>query len=387
MRTGEFTQTATDAWAADATSPTDLERIGLITRLQCTVRVTPSATLSGAVQPDGLFRVIQNLVVKGGGHTYISLPADDGCEGGVLLHYLSQLDGFGYGHPAAGIVAPASTYTPITFPIHMGSRPQDQFGRDNPFDLTAFIPAGWESTLTAEWTTSGNDVLDDAVTISSGTAYYMISRVVGTDAEIRAEMRRQGVNIPEGANGMVPMWSALRHGNAGTTSDFDAETIDIPMGAWLKRIALLFQDATATRTLRASDEVTEVSINSPKTNEKLHQAHITPVLAKRLLGSGLTANVGNTQAVDEGGTATYTVGEGTDFDAHAPHGLWFFDARSHYFWQGSSGPSYVRDYGWDLRNMANGDLRLGLLISIYAAGDDTLALFERYQLYRGRIGS
>ena len=159
-----YTQTNTAAWAADSAGiAVDIDRTGLITRIDATVEITPSLTLDGASQPDSIFRVIQNLRVVGGSHTYFTLPADDACMGGILLHNLNVYDGFGLGHRDGDIAAPGRTYVPMNFVLHAGSRPKDMFGRDNPYDLSAFIPANKEGQLRAEWVTSGNDVMDDSV--------------------------------------------------------------------------------------------------------------------------------------------------------------------------------------------------------------------------------
>ena len=260
----------------------------------------------------------------------------------------------------------------------MGSRPRNQWGRDNPYDLTAFIPAHAESQLNAEWQTSGNDILDDTVTVSSAVAAYTISRVVGSPDEIRAEMARQQVRLPfdpvPGGNpivGMVPVHSAVNHGNAGTTTDFTAETVNIPMGAFLKRIAFVTQDATVVRTLRTQDGVTRLAITSPSTTEDIFRARLQHQLSLLPYGSNLVANAGAANSVD--------AELSTDFDAHAPFGIHAIDMRQ--FAQNIPG----EDYGIDLRGFKTGDLVVGLYITTFASGDDTLFLFERYQPYRGAL--
>ena len=55
-----LTQTPTGAWAASSTIRTNLERQGLITRIESTFELTPSATLAGAVQPGGPLRSYLN---------------------------------------------------------------------------------------------------------------------------------------------------------------------------------------------------------------------------------------------------------------------------------------------------------------------------------------
>lgn len=365
MRKTTVVQPTTATWAADSTISVDLQRIGLITHLDVLVEVTPSATLVGANQPDGLWRVMGNMRISGASGTYINLPATDGGQAGTLLHYMGMHDGWGQGNPSGGITAPDTLYFPVVFPIHPGSRPQSHFGRQNPYDLSAFIPAQQESQLTAEWQVYGNDVMDDTVTITSALARFSISRVTGTEAEILQEMHRQQINLPAetGIRGMVPAWSANLHANAGTTSDFSAETIDIITGQWLKRIWLLEQDATATRPLRAADQVTEIDIQFPQSNESLIRQNL------ETLGLGRMRGESNNEADDAA----------LNYGGAAPKGIGFVDFRE--FAQSLHGA----DYGMDLREVQQGTAKIGLLIGARAAGDDTLVLFERYAPYGGSL--
>lgn len=374
MRKISIRQTASATWAGDTTIAADIERVGLVTRVDFLVEVTPSATLTGANQPDGLSRLVQNLRITGGSHVYTTVPADDGCQGGSILHYMNVIDGFGVGHPDGAIAAPTRTFTPMKFTFHFGSRPRTVWGVDNPYDLTAFIPAGGESQLRAEWTTSGNDVMDDSVTISSAVGRFQLHRLSGQESEIRQEMALQGVVLPgdEQWTGMVPAWAARNFATAGTTTDFEAETDDLVMGGFLKRILLLAQDATATRTLRAGDEVTETRIWSVKTSEVLYQ--LTSELLTGYLPGGdqLTANSG---AAESGGTEKM----GVDFNIAAPLGFYPIDLRNKTWTAPGSihSPAVGQAYGWDLRRVQTGDLRLGHIITTRAAGDDRLILWER----------
>ena len=159
MRTITRRQTDTATYAADSTIATDLEREGLITQIDFTVEMTPSATLTaGHTNPDPLSRLVQNLRVVGGSHTFFNLPADDGALGGALLHYMNVVDGFGIGHPDGSVTAQeARAFIPMQFVLHCGVRPRNSKGVENPFDMSGFIPAFVEAQLRAEWTTSGND--------------------------------------------------------------------------------------------------------------------------------------------------------------------------------------------------------------------------------------
>ena len=375
---GKITTTQQDSWtwaASNSGISQNIEKIGLITRLLFTVEIIPSATLTAANQPDGLFRPLQNLVIKGDGVTFIELPGDAGGGGGTLLHYMGQMDGFGYGHRAGAIAAPQTLYTSVNFPIHIGSRPKDIYGRDNPYDLSAFIPAFNMGSLVGIWTTQANDVLDDTVTLSSAVMYLTISRVEDSDEGIVAEMGRQGIVLPKASDmnirGMVPSWIQRQHPNAAATTSFAGEVEDVPGGGFLKRISMLFQDATATRPVRATDEVTEAALYYSADSRQLFAHHAEVEYSSRLLGSNLKL----------GDTVGASVDNSVDFNAQSPHGLMFFDLRT------QANHPVGKDYGLDLRPpYVTGQLKLGFIIGIFASGDDTLIIWERYQPYAGRLG-
>ncbi len=360
MRKRRVTQAATATWGADSVVSTDLERTGLITQLDVTIEITPSATLDGANQPDGIFRLIGNMRVYGGSHTYFSLPAVDGAMGGVLQHSLNVLDGFGPGHGGGDVAAPSAAYVPVNTVFHAGSRPRDKWGRINPYDLSAFIPAHAETQLQAEWTMYGNDVADDTVTIASAVAAFTIHRVTGTDAEIQAEMARQEVAFPrerQSVTGMIPAWAATVHANAGTTSDFNSETINVPAGGYMKRIGIAEQDAVATVPNRSSDQLTEIALRNNKTGIEFVRAHIESWLSELPISTPMG------------------IDDVPDFGGGAPEGIVPIDLRP------MTTPSnpFGNDYGFDMRRADSGDWVLGLLLSTRAAGDDTLVLWERYQ--------
>ena len=373
MRKVTSRQTAAATWAADSTISTDIEQVGLITRIDATVEITPSATLTAANQPDGIFRLVQNLRIAGGGRTYFNLPADAGCQGGTLLHYLNALDGFGVGHGNAAVAAPTETYTWLNWVLHCGTRPRDMYGRDNPFDVSAFIPASQESQLVAEWVTSGNDVMDDTVTISSAVMRYTIHRLADvSDWQVQEEMFRLAVVVPDGATGMVPAWSATVDSQTGTAGDFSHE-VNVQLGGYLKRIAMLFQDATASRTLRSSDEVTEIALLMPDSNEKLIQVNLEVPNSRLGIGTVLMADSG--AAVN----AAVATPIGPDFNGHAPEGIAILDLRPHAI------SEVGREYGLDMRGLRAGAVKLGFTISNYAAGDDSLILWERYLPWEGLL--
>lgn len=368
MRKSSLSQTDSGTWAASTTVATDLERVGLVTRIDFTVEITPSATLKGANQTDGLFRVIQNMRVLGGSHTYMTLPSEAGGHPGTLWHYLMKVDGHGEGHTLGGITAPHRTFVPMNFVFHPGTRPRDLFGRDNPFDLSAFVPASQEAQLRCEWVTGPNSVLDDSVTISSAVLRITLHRVIGSKAEIAEEMKRQGVITPPGANGMVPAWSGRVLSPVATASDFSLEE-DIPLGAYLKRIGILAQDATATRPVRSSDELTQIALKLEETTERIFQVNTSQITAHLPQGTILELNEG----------ISITTIANTDFGGHAPHGVYPLDLRAH------SQSALGRDYGLNLQGLQSGSVKLQMTLGTNASGDDLLILYERYMPYRGEL--
>ncbi len=354
------TQIDTGTWASAATVQTDLLRNGPITRIEATVEVTPSATLAGANQPNGLLSVIQNLTVGAGGQTYFPLPADtSGGRAGVLLHYLNQWDGFGLGHTRGQITNPSRTYNPMTFILHAGSRRRKPNGDDNPFDLSAFIPASKLGRLTAQWVATTNDAMDSTVTISSAVIRYAVDQVLASnEAELRAEMASQGVLAA-----MQPSWDAERYAQTATATSY-SDRRSIPVGGYIRRIALGSFDDTATRPVRAQDEVTGISIELPREGRYLYRGFVDSHLAHLPPGSFLVANDG-----------------ATIFQLNAPEGIYVVDLRNHTTHNNPMGA----DYGVDARAYGRGDILLGFTITTNTSGDHTLILYERYVEIQGPL--
>lgn len=164
---------------------------------------------------------------------------------------------------------------------------------------------------------------------------------------------------------MTPTWTATSHVNVGATTDYDTEQIPIPAGAFLKRIDVLSQDASATRPGRASDELTRIAIKSLRTNEDLFTAFTHWLYNENEYGTHTTADSG---AAVNAGVATKAC---EDFNVACPFGMFVIDMR----------PRWHPAWGMDLRSYNNNDYALGLYIGIFASGDDTLVIFERYQPY------
>lgn len=337
-------QTKTWTWAASSTVSQDIKAAGAITRIVLRINLTPSGSIAAALVPDGLFRIIQALTLKGsGGVSYFSMGAE---QIGRMLHLLNQYDRTvrSVGHE------PLSTVNDLVFVLHFGSRPQDEYGRDNPFDLSAFVPGFDDPQLTLDWLTTANNVMDGSVTISSATMYATVYEVLGTAAEIRAEMARQRVR-----QSMVAYSSYEQFAHAATISDLGKE-FNVPTSGYLRRIAIMAQDDTSTRPLRADDEITEVGLVLPVGSQRLiKDDFVSLVLQQGMLQSGLVTNQATT-----GGALAVGPGFGV------------MDLRQH------GDP----DYGLDLRPYKSGDVKLGVTIGTYAAGDDSFYWYDCVKPYR-----
>ena len=262
----------------------------------------------------------------------------------------------------------------MNFVLHAGVRPRDMYGRDNPHDLSSFVPAQViGGNVNAVWTTAGSDVMDDAVTITSAVMRFTVHQVNGDHGDLMAEMQSQGVVLPPGATGMVPAWEAVVNAHTATATAYSSE-IDVPVGKWLARILYACQDATADRSLRASDEVTGVALKYPKDTKTPFQVFLDYLAGHAEYGTHETANSG---AAESGGTEKM----GADFNGVAPKGLWGIDLRSF-----GEGP-LSREYGYDLTGFNNGDWKLGRTITTYAAGDDSLILYELRKVIRNKLSS
>ena len=358
LRFVEETQTETGAWAASSAGiSTDLLRNGVITEIRATVELTPSATLAGANQPDGLWRVIQNLSIVGGSQTYMTLPSKTEPVGGTLLHYLNRFDGYGLGHPIGVITAPQRSFTPINFVLHCGTRNRNRFGHLYPEDLSGFIPTSPESRLRALWVTGANTVMDDTVTITSGVLRLDVKSWLGSEQEIMGEMRAQGVMLPPGAKCMVPQWSAEIYSHTATFSDYSAER-NVPTGGYLRRIIIVEQDDTTTggRGLRAGDQVTGVAVKLSKDG-----THLKRVTVEQMLSDFPPANV--VEADDAA----------LDFGGFTANGIFVLDMASHV----PVSRHGHAEYGLNMETFGVGDIKLAFTISVYASGDASAILYER----------
>lgn len=369
MRKLSQTQTAVGTWAADATQRVEIENDGIITQLDLVWETTPSATLASANQPDGLWRIGRDFRLSGGSHTWFALPNDDGGEGGVLLHFANNLDMRMAGVRGGVIVAPQRTYTPVVFVLHAGVYPMKD-GQANPFDLSGIVPGLARTNVVLEAQSSGSDVMDDTVTISSATLRITRHYILGSHGEIAQEMMAQGVMLPspgemglsQPITAMMPAWLVTIDSPTATASDYGRELTIPTEGGFLRRILLLAQDATADRPLRASDEVTAMKVS-------VHGQEIIKVFVDGLNGKMPYSNV--LEADDAA----------IDFGANAGSGVYILDLSKH---RAANTPAAL--YGLNLSQVPSSAAKLGLTLTTNASGDDSLVLYERYKAYHGPLG-
>jgi hypothetical protein len=303
-----------------------LPREGLVTeigvRFACTMN---GSTLAAAVQPDGLRRGIQNLKIEGdGGKAFLGLSGEQAARILALWNL--------YDHRASFNTLLDAITEHFTWIFHPGSNPLD------PFDMSAAIPASALSTFQSLLTCPAAAVVDDTQTISSGYYYYWVHEVLD-------------VKTPAGL--MVPQGSTLTYAHDSNYSDFSKE-IDIPAGAFLRRIFILVQDETGTRPVRADDEVTGVRVSMARTGQNMMSARWEDLKADNAARFGVLG-------------AQFQVADSATGHMGIPDGFAVIDFRKY------ADPIY----GLDLRGYQTGDLKLGLTIENYTSGDDTLIYFDQ----------
>ena len=331
-------------WAASTDKQIQLSNSGFITRLDLELYITLSATAASDLATHGIWRAIQGLRIQGGsGKVYFNMS---GVQMGVLLHALNLHD------------FPGKTWREIqaqtqsaAFRIHFGTRPRDVYGRDNPFDLTAAIPAMDETTINIIWSTTPNSALDDTITISSGTMYVTEHRVLPANRAVEQAIK-SGLKIP--------ISSSEAYDPSATKSNLSGIRY-IPTGNWVKRIAIAAQDDTAVGSfgpLFVGDQVTEVGLKSQPDNLQIINALRTKQLEL------------NNSLVD--GMAV--VNTPNIMSPWSSPGLYILDLREY----GQS-----REYGFNTRGYGANDLQLQLTIGAYASGETEQIWYEQYEDYRG----
>jgi len=332
----QLVETAT--WAASSDKQIELPNEGAITRIQIHCEFTVTGCLAADTNATlHSWRPIQSLKIEGGGgKSYFGMVGD---QMGRLLHFLNALD-----FPGRQFERGMGTDTVFAdFIIHFGSRQRDIYGRDNPYDLTAFLPARDETNLKLTWTTTqAADVCDTAVDITAGTMEVVVFEVL---------------DLPS-MRGMIPISSTEMYAHTADKSDL-SQQFDIPTGSFIRRLCLLSQDDTAIGSggaLMAADEIAKAGLLLPKENRRLIEMEYDQM-------ASLCGFQG--EAV---GTAAGAV---TKPWINRQEGFLVMDMRQYGH----------KDYGLDLRRYQTGDVKLGLTIANYAAGDDTIIWYDTVQPY------
>jgi hypothetical protein len=308
--------------------------------------------LTAAALDDWFRRVIQNIKIQGdGGRTFLGMSGNQMSMMASLWQEIVQgiptVHSNGAGIALAAVDVGSTAFTAV-FKFHPGSNPRD------PFDLSAVIPAKDLSTLQAILTTSAAAVTDGAGNITAGTYNYEICEVLLEPDDALAQ---------RGATVMTPVGSSLTYGHTATYSDF-GYTIDVPAGAFLRSILWRSLDDTATVPRRKDDEVTGMKLFLPKTGEIIFEQNIYELkhtMMSRFGCHGITGDVGPIGAI-----ATTRPSPLSLLDI-VPAGFAVIDLRMF------SHPLY----GLDMRQLQTGDIKLGLTIGTYAAGDSSTFYWDQ----------
>lgn len=329
----------TFTWAASTDVAVDLPTEGLITRVDFELYTTAGGAVSGALSTHGLWRAIEAFKIQGGGgKNYFSLS---GKQMGMFWHFINLVD-----FPATCWKDIVATSQYVKLRCHFGSRPRDINGRDNPYDLTAAIPAMEETNLQAIWTTgAGADTIDDAVDLSSGTINVTVYEVLGGE---KVWSR------------MVPVSSCYTYNPVGTKSGLGAK-LDVPTGGFVRRIGINAQDDTALTSngrLCVDDQATEFAVQIPKLN-------IEPLYVRVRQLSQNNPRFDGSQVVNTPNTLS----------PWAVEGFYILDLRQY----------DNRDYGLDTRGFKTGDVKLAMTIDSYAAGgtEREYIWYDQVQPYGG----
>ena len=330
----------TFTWAASTDVSVDLPTEGLITRVDFELYITAGGAVSAEMATYGLFRAIEAFkIMGGGGKNYFSMS---GKQMGMLWHYLNLID-----FPGSVWRDVVATSQYIKLRCHFGSRPRDIYGRDNPFDLTVAIPAMDETNLQAIWTTTpAADIIDGVQDISSATMRVTVHEVLGGE---KAWSR------------MVPVSSSYTLNPQGTRSGLGVK-LDVPTGAFVRRIALMAQDDTALTAqgrLCVDNQIEEIALQIPKFGlEPLNLRTRQLSLQNPLFDGMQTEDVPNTQA------------------PWAVEGFYMLDLRKYDH----------RDYGLDTTrhtNLRNGDVKLAMTIGSYAATEREYIWYDQVEPHGG----
>ena len=332
----------TITWAASSDKQLDLPTDGRLTRVVINAEFTVTACLAAATNTQlSQYKPFQNIKIEGGGgRAYFSMSGE---QMGRMLHILNRLDFPGRApHKAMGT---NTIYSSLI--LHFGSFPTFN-GKDNPFDETAFIPAKDETNLKLTITTTqAADICDTAIDITAGTIKATAYQVLGKPM----------------AGGMMPVSSSYSHPTGGTAVSDLGQEFDIPTRAFVRRIVVLTQEATAISSggpLLADDIISKAGILLPMETRRLVEADDDALASV----CGVLAD----------GYDVGSAGDANKIEGYQFPGFYVIDLRDH------ANPMY----GLDLRAYEKGAAKLAFTIPSGTDGDDVLIWYDQVQAYTGK---
>lgn len=337
-------------YSASTTQSMKLQATGAVTRIVLRMTLDLSATAVDNMLENGPFCGIHGLRVVGGGNRiYYSIGND---RIGRLIHWLNRYDGIVRGTGQQPLGDPMQ----VVFVLHFGSRPQCRYLQDNPYDMSAFIPAFDDDELRLEWDCPAITACDDGVTIAATTYLYAtIYEAVGSASDLRREMARQNVS-----RAMVPTSTYFTEAPGTAYTDYGRE-IDVPTGNYMRRIGLMCHNDTALRPLRTDLEMTGIALIFPSVGQR--------IFADDFATMSMTQGALEHPVEDCVSTAILTGGV-----CPILGGCAVLDLRQH------GDP----DYGLDLRNYKVGDVKTGATLAGNANYDE-FYWYDQVGEYPGRL--
>lgn len=328
----------TITWSASTVRPPiDLPKDGLITEIRIRWNIVLAQTMVANNAIDAHRRLMQSIVVEGdGGHTYFGYDCQEASR---ILALLNNLD---FQTSLCSYIA--GTTEDFTFILHPGSNPRD------PFDMSAVIPAQELSNLQLAVECRSNACFEFSAAnvsdISSGEGFVTVFSVQ---------------DVPTQKGIMTPQSSAFTWYNSTTALTDLGKEVDIPVGAYLRRAAVLCQDEVAevatvsTGPARTDGEITEAGILLPKIGARLIDMDIEDLKALTATFYGLPCVV------------PFQKDDLERAKACIPDGFFVIDFRMF----------ANKVYGLNLEGMSPGDILIGLTCAAAAGGEDTLIFWDQ----------
>ncbi len=321
-----------------------LSNSGFLTAIDLEAYVTMSGSET-QLSTFAKWRIIQSLKIQGSSGTVYYNPA--GTQMGVAMHLLNLRD-----HPGKTWRELDAAASSFKWRIQFSPRKRDIWGRENPYDLLAAIPAMDETELKLIWSCPANTALNNDTTISSAYMYVTEYRVLPVDKAHELAIKSRL---------MVPVSTSEGYDPGASKTNLSGERF-LPTGKFLKRVSILATDATAYTShgpLFNTDQVTAIGLYLAKENKWI----INNVRAKNF-ALGVPFNDGY-DVIDTPNTMS----------PWTSPGFYVLDLGDH---GGDSEFGSGKDYGLDTRGMGSQDVKLGMTID-YASGEKEQIFCEMFE--------